>query len=89
MGMAGVPVDSVEDMKVLFSGIPLDMMSVSMTMNGAILPVLAMYIVAAEEAGVAQKALTGTVQNDILKEFMVRIDGGWLPSARDPPLGSP
>ena len=70
--MAGVPVDSVEDMKVLFDGIPLDKMSVSMTMNGAILPVLAMYIVAAEEAGVPQAALTGTVQNDILKEFMVR-----------------
>jgi methylmalonyl-CoA mutase len=72
VGMAGVPVDSVEDMKILFGGIPLDKMSVSMTMNGAILPVLAMYVVAAEESGVPQKALTGTVQNDILKEFMVR-----------------
>ena len=75
--MAGVPVDSVEDMKVLFDGIPLDKMSVSMTMNGAILPVLAMYIVAAEEAGVPQAALTGTVQNDILKEFMVRNTVSW------------
>lgn len=72
VGMAGVPVDSVEDMKILFDGIPLDKMSVSMTMNGAVLPVLAMYIVAAEEQGVAQKALSGTIQNDILKEFMVR-----------------
>ncbi|CAM9282340.1 unnamed protein product [Discosporangium mesarthrocarpum] len=72
VGMAGVPVDTVEDMKVLFSGIPLDKMSVSMTMNGAVLPVLAMYIVAAEEQGVAQKDLQGTIQNDVLKEFMVR-----------------
>jgi methylmalonyl-CoA mutase len=72
VGMAGVPIDSVEEMKILVDGIPLDQMSVSMTLNGAILPVLAMYIVAAEEAGVAQRALTGTVQNDILKEFMVR-----------------
>lgn len=72
VGMAGVAVDSVEDMKILFDGIPLDRMSVSMTMNGAVLPVLAMYVVAAEEAGVASKALQGTIQNDILKEFMVR-----------------
>jgi methylmalonyl-CoA mutase len=72
VGMAGVPVDSVEDMKVLFDGIPLDKMSVSMTMNGAVLPVLAMYIVAAEEQGVPQSKLSGTIQNDILKEFMVR-----------------
>ena len=72
VGMAGVPVDSVEDMKTLFDGIPLDKMSVSMTMNGAILPVLAMFVVAAEESGVAQKLLTGTVQNDILKEYLVR-----------------
>ena len=72
VGMAGVPVDSVEDMKVLFDGIPLDKMSVSMTMNGGVLPVLAMYIVAAEETGVAAKDLSGTIQNDILKEFMVR-----------------
>jgi len=72
VGMAGVPIDTVEDMKVLFSGIPLDKMSVSMTMNGAVLPVLAMYIVAAEEAGVKWEQLSGTVQNDILKEFMVR-----------------
>ncbi|KJE89666.1 methylmalonyl Coenzyme A mutase [Capsaspora owczarzaki ATCC 30864] len=72
VGMAGVAIDSVEDMKVLFQGIPLDKMSVSMTMNGAVLPVLAMYIIAAEEQGVEQKLLQGTVQNDILKEFMVR-----------------
>jgi len=72
VGKAGVAIDSVEDMKVLFSGIPLDQMSVSMTMNGAILPVLAFFIVAAEEQGVPQAALDGTVQNDILKEFMVR-----------------
>lgn len=65
--MAGVAVDSVEDMRVLFDGIPLDKMSVSMTMNGAVLPVLAMYIVAAQEQGVAAAALTGTIQNDILK----------------------
>lgn len=67
VGMAGVPVDTVEDMKILFDGIPLDKMSVSMTMNGAVLPVLAMYIVAAEEQGVDQKLLSGTIQNDILK----------------------
>ena len=72
VGKAGVAIDSVEDMKILFDGIPLDRMSVSMTMNGAVLPVMAMYIVAAEEQGVARRALTGTVQNDILKEFMVR-----------------
>jgi methylmalonyl-CoA mutase len=72
VGKAGVAIDSVEDMKILFDGIPLDQMSVSMTMNGAVLPVLAGYIVAAEEQGVAQDKLTGTIQNDILKEFMVR-----------------
>ena len=72
VGMAGVAIDSVEDMKILFDGIPLDRMSVSMTMNGAVIPVMAMYIVAAEEQGVEQKKLTGTIQNDILKEFMVR-----------------
>ena len=72
VGKAGVTIDSVEDMKILFDGIPLDRMSVSMTMNGAVLPVMAMYIVAAEEQGVAPGALAGTVQNDILKEFMVR-----------------
>jgi len=72
VGMAGVAIDSVEDMKILFDDIPLDKMSVSMTMNGAVIPVMAMYIVAAEEQGVEQKQLTGTIQNDILKEFMVR-----------------
>ncbi|MBN8478810.1 MAG: methylmalonyl-CoA mutase [Burkholderiales bacterium] len=72
VGKAGVAIDSVEDMKILFEGIPLDKVSVSMTMNGAVLPVLAGYIVAAEEQGVPQQALTGTIQNDILKEFMVR-----------------
>eukprot|EP00731_Ephydatia_muelleri_P007760 Em0004g98a len=72
VGLAGVAVDSVEDMKMLFDGIPLDKMSVSMTMNGAVLPVLAMYIIAAEEQGVGQDQLSGTIQNDILKEFMVR-----------------
>ena len=72
VGKAGVAIDSVEDMKILFDGIPLDKMSVSMTMNGAVLPVLAMFIVAAEEQGVKQAALDGTIQNDILKEFMVR-----------------
>ncbi len=72
VGKAGVAIDSVEDMKILFDQIPLDKISVSMTMNGAVLPVLAMYIVAAEESGVAQAALSGTLQNDILKEFMVR-----------------
>jgi methylmalonyl-CoA mutase len=72
VGKAGVAIDSVEDMKILFDGIPLDRMSVSMTMNGAVLPVMAMFIVAAEEQGVAQAKLNGTLQNDILKEFMVR-----------------
>jgi methylmalonyl-CoA mutase len=72
VGKAGVAIDSVEDMKILFDGIPLDRMSVSMTMNGAVLPVLAGYIVAAEEQGVRQDQLAGTIQNDILKEFMVR-----------------
>lgn len=72
VGKAGVAIDSVEDMKILFDGIPLDQVSVSMTMNGAVLPVLAMYIVAAEEQGVSQDLLSGTIQNDILKEFMVR-----------------
>jgi methylmalonyl-CoA mutase len=72
VGKAGVAIDSVEDMKVLFDGIPLDKMSVSMTMNGAVLPVLAGFIVAAEEQGVEQDKLQGTIQNDILKEFMVR-----------------
>jgi methylmalonyl-CoA mutase len=72
VGKAGVAIDSVEDMKILFDGIPLDQMSVSMTMNGAVLPVLAMFIVAAEEQGVKQAQLDGTIQNDILKEFMVR-----------------
>lgn len=82
--MAGVAIDTVEDMKILFDGIPLDKVSVSMTMNGAVLPVLAMFVVAAEEQGVGQDKLTGTIQNDILKvrllflclltskEFMVR-----------------
>ena len=72
VGKAGVAIDSVADMKILFDGIPLDKMSVSMTMNGAVLPVMAMYIVAAEEQGVAVDKLAGTLQNDILKEFMVR-----------------
>lgn len=72
VGMAGVAIDSLYDMRVLFNQIPLDKMSVSMTMNGAVLPVLALYIAAAQEQGVAQKDLSGTIQNDILKEFMVR-----------------
>jgi methylmalonyl-CoA mutase len=72
VGMAGVAIDSVLDMQELFDGIPLDKVSVSMTMNGAVLPVLAMYVVAAEEQGVSQSKLSGTIQNDILKEFMVR-----------------
>ncbi len=72
VGKAGVAIDSVEDMKILFDGIPLDKVSVSMTMNGAVLPVLAGYVVAAEEQGVSQELLSGTIQNDILKEFMVR-----------------
>ncbi len=72
VGKAGVAIDSVEDMKILFDGIPLDKMSVSMTMNGAVLPIMAFYIVAAEEQGAALEQLAGTIQNDILKEFMVR-----------------
>ena len=72
VGKAGVAIDSVEDMKILFDGIPLDKVSVSMTMNGAVLPILAGYVVAAEEQGVTQDKLSGTIQNDILKEFMVR-----------------
>ncbi|NKI30757.1 methylmalonyl-CoA mutase [Croceivirga thetidis] len=72
VGKAGVAIDSVEDMKILFDGIPLDKMSVSMTMNGAVLPIMAFYIVAAEEQGVKPEQLAGTIQNDILKEFMVR-----------------
>jgi len=72
VGKAGVAIDSVEDMKILFNEIPLDKISVSMTMNGAVLPILAFYIVAAEEQGVTQEQLSGTIQNDILKEFMVR-----------------
>ena len=72
VGMAGVAIDSIYDMRTLFGGIPLDQMSVSMTMNGAVLPVLALYVVAAEEQGVPPEKLSGTIQNDILKEFMVR-----------------
>ena len=72
VGMAGVAIDSILDMRQLFDGIPLDQMSVSMTMNGAVLPILALYVLAAEEQGVAPKQLTGTIQNDVLKEFMVR-----------------
>ena len=72
VGKAGVAIDSVEDMKILFDGIPLDQMSVSMTMNGAVIPILAMFVVAGEEQGVDRAALSGTIQNDILKEFMVR-----------------
>ncbi len=72
VGMAGVAIDSIYDMRTLFAGIPLDQMSVSMTMNGAVLPILALYVVAAEEQGVAPEKLSGTIQNDILKEFMVR-----------------
>jgi methylmalonyl-CoA mutase len=72
VGKAGVAIDSILDMEILFSGIPLDQMSVSMTMNGAVLPVMAFYILAAEEQGVDKKVLTGTIQNDVLKEFMVR-----------------
>ncbi len=72
VGKAGVAIDSIEDMKILFDAIPLDKVSVSMTMNGAVLPILAGYVVAAEEQGVSQAQLTGTIQNDILKEFMVR-----------------
>src|SRR6478752_7541040 len=72
VGKAGVAIDSVLDMKLLFDGIPLDEMSVSMTMNGAVLPIMAFYIVTAEEQGVAKGQLSGTIQNDILKEYMVR-----------------
>ena len=72
VGKAGVAIDSVEDMKILFDGIPLDKMSVSMTMNGAVIPILASYIVAAEEQGVSHEQLTGTIQNDILKEYLTR-----------------
>ncbi|MEO1705316.1 MAG: methylmalonyl-CoA mutase family protein, partial [Pseudomonadota bacterium] len=72
VGKAGVAIDSVEDMKTLFDGIPLEKISVSMTMNGAVIPVLASFIVAGEEQGVDRSALSGTIQNDILKEFMVR-----------------
>src|SRR6201999_3061656 len=72
VGMAGGAIDSIADMRILFDRIPLDKMSVSMTMNGAVLPILALYVVAAEEQGVPQEKLSGTIQNDILKEFMVR-----------------
>ncbi|MFZ1634684.1 MAG: methylmalonyl-CoA mutase family protein, partial [Chitinophagales bacterium] len=72
VGMAGVAIDTVEDMKILFDQIPLDQMSVSMTMNGAVIPIMAFYIIAAEEQGVQPAQLAGTIQNDILKEFMVR-----------------
>jgi methylmalonyl-CoA mutase len=72
VGKAGVAIDTVEDMKVLFDQIPLSEMSVSMTMNGAVLPIMVFYIVAAEEQGVKPEQLSGTIQNDILKEFMVR-----------------
>src|SRR5260370_24961507 len=70
--MAGVAIDSIYDMRTLFAGIPLDQMSVSMTMNGAVLPILALFVAAAEEQGVPPEKLSGTIQNDILKEFMVR-----------------
>ena len=83
VGMAGVAIDSIYDMRQLFDGIPLDRMSVSMTMNGAVLPVLALYIVAAEEQGVAPEQLSGTIQNDILKEFMVRNTYIYPPRAVD------
>ena len=72
VGMAGVAIDSLYDMRVLFDGIPLDQMSVSMTMNGAVLPIMALFIAAGSEQGVAPEKLSGTIQNDILKEFMVR-----------------
>src|SRR5690606_31179968 len=72
VGMAGVAIDSILDMRLLFDGIPLDQMTVSMTMNGAVLPIMALFVVAAEEQGVQQEKLSGTIQNDILKEFMVR-----------------
>ena len=83
VGMAGVAIDSILDMRQLFDGIPLGEMTVSMTMNGAVLPILALYIVAAEEQGVAQKDLAGTIQNDILKEFMVRNTYIYPPQALD------
>ncbi len=83
VGMAGVAIDSIHDMRELFDGIPLDQMSVSMTMNGAVLPVLALYVVAAEEQGVAPEQLSGTIQNDILKEFMVRNTYIYPPDAVD------
>ena len=83
VGKAGVAIDSVEDMKILFDGVPLDKMSVSMTMNGAVLPVLASFIVAGEEQGVPRAKLTGTIQNDILKEFMVRNTYIYPPDALD------
>ena len=72
VGKAGVAIDSVEDMKILFRDLPLDQLSVSMTMNGAVVPILAFFVVAAEESGVPSHQLSGTIQNDILKEFMVR-----------------
>src|SRR3974390_2159339 len=81
VGMAGVAIDSIYDMRTLFSGIPLESMSVSMTMNGAVLPVLALFIVAAEEQNVPMAALSGTIQNDILKEFMVRNTHIYPPAA--------
>ena len=84
VGMAGVAIDSIFDMRTLFDGIPLDKMSVSMTMNGAVLPVLALYIVAAEEQGVKPEQLAGTIQNDILKEFMVRNTYIYPPRAEHP-----
>src|SRR5690554_1365826 len=79
VGKAGVAIDSVEDMKILFDQIPLDEMTVSMTMNGAVIPIMAFYIVAAEEQGVSPNQLSGTIQNDILKEFMVRNTYIYLP----------
>ncbi len=82
VGMAGVAIDSIYDMRTLFGGIPLDQMSVSMTMNGAVLPIMALYIVAAEEQGVPPEKLAGTIQNDILKEFMVRNTYIYPPNSR-------
>ena len=91
VGMAGVAIDSIYDMRTLFSGIPLDQMTVSMTMNGAVLPIMALYIVAAEEQGVPPQKLAGTIQNDILKEFMVRNTYIYPPgpSLRSSPTSSP
>jgi methylmalonyl-CoA mutase len=91
VGMAGVAIDSILDMRTLFDGIPLAEMSVSMTMNGAVLPILALYIVAAEEQGVPPEKLSGTIQNDILKEFMVRNTYIYPPepSMRSSPTSSP